>query len=351
MNDPWWSPASLAKRRGNLALRGRAKSALSEWFQSAGFIEVETPALQISPGLEPHLAAFETRLVPAGHYGHAEAGQPYYLHTSPEFAMKKLLAGGMEKIWQLCPVYRNAEGSPTHSPEFKMLEWYRAQAGYEELMSDAQTLIRALATACQVSSLRRGDRHSDPMGPFLRLTVAEAFAEYCGHDLTATISENPQSPPVAPLIETANRLGIRVAGGDSFDDVFFRLMDARIEPHLGDGVPCFLIDYPISMAALARPKPDNPIWAERVELYACGVELANGFGELTDADEQRRRFQADMDLKQQLYGHRYPIDEDFLAAVAAMPPAAGMALGFDRLVMLLAGADRLDDVLWARVSS
>ncbi|MAX48623.1 MAG: EF-P lysine aminoacylase GenX, partial [Rhodospirillaceae bacterium] len=124
MTDPWWASASLAKRRDNLALRGRAKSALADWFQSAGFVEVETPALQISPGLEPHLAAFETRLLAAGHYGSDDPGQPYYLHTSPEFAMKKLLAGGMEKIWQLCPVYRNAEGSPTHSPEFKMLEWY-----------------------------------------------------------------------------------------------------------------------------------------------------------------------------------------------------------------------------------
>ena len=126
-------------------------------------------------------------------------------------------------------------------------------------------------------------------------------------------------------------------------------MDDRIEPNLGDGAPCLLHDYPVSMAALSRPKPDDPNWAERVELYICGVELANGFGELTDAAEQRRRFEADMVAKERLYGHRYPIDEDFIAAVAAMPPAAGMALGFDRLVMLLTGAARIEDVLWAPV--
>ncbi len=332
-----------------MLLRSRAKTALAKWFEVQEFEEVETPALQISPGLEPHLAAFETRMLPAGHYGHESAGKPYYLHTSPEFSMKKLLAGGMERIWQLCPVYRNAEGSPTHSPEFKMLEWYRARAGYGDLMADCEAFIPRLAEACGATVLRRGDRTADPFARFQRLSVAEAFSEYCGHDLAGTLNFDPLAPPVAPLVETARRLGIRTAEDDSFEDVFFRLMEARIEPHLGDGIPCFLHDYPVSMAALARPRPDNPIWAERVELYACGVELANGFGELTDAAEQYRRFEADMALKEQLYGHRYPIDMDFLAAVAVMPPAAGMALGFDRLVMLLAGAGRIEDVLWAPV--
>lgn len=349
MTGRWWHPEALKARRSNLRTRTIARRAMADWFDAQGFEEVETPALQTSPGLEPHLAAFETRLLPAGHYGAETPGRPMFLHTSPEFAMKKLLAAGMERIWQVCPVYRNAEGSSTHSPEFRMLEWYRVRAGYADLMDDCEAMIAAVARACGRETLRRGDRVASAVAPFRRLRVADAFQEYCGHDLAATIAENPAAPPVGPLRECARRLGIRTASDDGFDDVFFRLMDDRIEPQLGDGAPCLLYDYPVSMAALSRPKPDDPHWAERVELYVCGVELANGFGELTDAVEQRRRFEADMVTKERLYGHRYPIDEDFIAAVAAMPPAAGMALGFDRLVMLLTGAARIEDVLWAPV--
>jgi lysyl-tRNA synthetase class 2 len=353
MTARWWDRRALADRLPALRLRNRARSALRDWFDARDFDEVETPALQVSPGMEPHLAAFETRLLPpggyGGGYGGGDAGRRLFLHTSPEFAMKKLLAGGMERIWQLCPVYRNAEGSALHSPEFAMLEWYRVGEDYTALMDDCASMIGHIAEARGVETFRRGDRRSDPTAPFARMSVAEAFDTYCGHDLAATVRECPSDPPAAPLIETARRMGIHVAEDDRFDDVFFRLMDARIEPHLGDGAPCLLYDYPISMAALARPKVGDPLWAERVELYVCGVELANGFSELTDGAEQRRRFEADMDLKESLYGMRYPIDEDFLAAVDAMPEAAGMALGFDRLVMLLAGAPSIGSVSWASV--
>ena len=351
MAESWWREDRLSARLDNLALRGKAKRAMAAWFDGDGFVEVETPALQVSPGMEPHLAGFATELLHAGHYGSAEAGERLFLHTSPEFAMKKLLAGGMEKIWQLCAVYRNAEGSPTHSPEFRMLEWYRAGAGYGALMDDCEAMIAHIAAACGVDRLRRGDRSADPAAPFRRLTVAEAFDVYCGHDLTEAVAANPMAPPVGPLRDCAEGLGIRCDAADTFDDIFFRLMDDRIEPQLGDGAPCLLYDYPISMAALARPKRDDGpvLWAERVELYVCGVELANGFGELTDGAEQRRRFEADMDAKERLYGHRYPIDLDFIDAVSAMPDAAGMALGFDRLVMLLTGAVDIEDVLWAPV--
>lgn len=350
MTGSIWRTDRLAARQPALKLRATAKRSMADWFTAEGFTEVETPILQVSPGLEPHLAAFETQLLPPGHYGiPGVETQTRYLHTSPEFAMKKLLAGGMEKIWQLCPVFRNAEGSPTHTPEFRMLEWYRTHSGYEQLMADCEAMIARIARDCAVDQLRRGTRHSDPAARFRRISVAEAFGEYCDHDLTATIAENPAAPPVEPLREAANRLGIRTDPGDGFEDIFFRLMDARVEPKLGDGAPCLLYDYPISMAALSRPKPGSALWAERVELYICGVELANGFGELTDADEQRRRFEADMALKQSLYGHQYPIDEDFLAAVGQMPPAAGIALGFDRLVMLLCGAESLQDVTWLSV--
>lgn len=340
----------LSDRLPALRARETAKRAMEAWFDAHGFTAVETPALQLSPGIEPHLAAFETRLLGAGQYGSGDPGQAIYLHTSPEFAMKKLLAGGMERIWQLCPVYRNAEGSAHHVPEFRMLEWYRAYAGYESLMSDCEEMIRAIAQAVGVDCLRSGGRSANPFHPFRRLSVAEAFDLYCGHDLTATVAQNPSDPPTGLLRDAAMRLGIRCAEGDRFDDIFFRMMADRIEPKLGDDVPCLLYDYPISMAALSRPKRGSDLWAERVELYVCGVELANGFGELTDAVEQRRRFEQDIALKQSLYAKSYPIDEDFLDAVAAMPPSSGMALGFDRLVMLLTAARRIEDVLWLPVA-
>jgi lysyl-tRNA synthetase class 2 len=348
MQGRWWHEDHLTLRLPNLKVRGKAKRALSAWFDDQGFIEVETPALQILPGMEAHLAAFRTHLVPAGHYGIAKAQTtPLYLHTSPEVTMKKLLAGGMQKIWQLCPVYRNAEGSSLHSPEFQMLEWYRTYSGYQQLIFDSHSMFQTIAEACEVDILKNGERSCSIETPFTILTVEQAFEAFCRHNLTATLSENPLDPPAAPLREAASRLGIYTAQDDRFDDIFFRLMETCIEPRLGENAVCALVDYPISMAALARPKPDDPLWAERVELYACGIELANGFGELTDPIEQRRRFKTEMDLKQSLYAESYPVDEDFIEAVGKMPPASGMALGFDRLVMLLTGAERIEDVLWA----
>lgn len=350
MSEDWWKPERLGRRRGNLAVRSTARNALRAWFESEGFIEVETPALQRSPGMEPHLAAFATRMLPPGGFGATgETGTPRYLHTSPEFAMKKLLAGGMERIWQLCPVFRNAEGSSLHSPEFAMLEWYRTGCDYTVLMEDCAKLLSSMAAAASVDELIRGDARCDPKATPQRLSVADAFGQYCDVDLAAIIAEDPEDPPTEALFDAASALGIRTDRRDLFEDVFFRIMDEKIEPHLGMDAPCLLYDYPISMAALARRKPESDLWAERVELYVCGTELANGFSELTDADEQRARFDWDMALKNKLYGVSYPVDEAFLQAVSEMPDAAGMALGFDRLVMLLTGAERIGDVLWAPV--
>jgi len=332
----WWRPDALARRRPYLETRGRILRAMRDVFTARGFTEVETPALQVSPGLEPHLKAFATRLERPG-----EESAPRFLHTSPEFAMKKLLVAGMPKIFQLAHCFRNAERGATHSPEFAMLEWYRAGASYLDLVADCEALLRASGARLMTWQ----GRICDPHAAWERLSVAEAFRRHCGIDILATVED------FDALAAAAQPLGIAPHRGDSWEDLFFRIFLAAIEPKLGIGAPTVLYDYPIAMAALARPKPGDPALCERFELYVCGLELANAFGELTDAAEQRRRFAADQAKKQALYGEVYPIDEDFLAALDhGLPESAGIALGFDRLVMLAAGASHIDDVLWAPVA-
>jgi lysyl-tRNA synthetase class 2 len=331
-----WRRADYERRRPNLLARNGIRGRLAAWFAGEGFIEVETPALQVSPGLEPNLTAFATDLLaPDG------AASRLYLHTSPEFAMKKLLAAGEARLFQFARVYRNAERSDTHHPEFTMLEWYRAGADYSALMDDAVAMLRVAASG---RPFRRGDLECDPALPAERLTVAAAFARHAGIDLAATGRDGQR------LAAEARRIGVRVGDGDTWDDLFFRIFLERIEPRFGQPAPTLIHDYPAHMAALARRKPGDPTVAERVELYVCGVELANGFSELTDPAEQRGRFLADKAEREARLGSSYPIDEDFLAALAEMQPAAGMALGFDRLVMLATGAARIDDVLWLPVA-
>jgi lysyl-tRNA synthetase class 2 len=333
----------LERRRDNLAARGRIIAAIRTFFAGRGFVEVETPALQVSPGMEPHLQAFATELRDPG-----EAARPLYLHTSPEFAMKKLLAGGMPKIFQLARVFRNEARSRTHHPEFTMLEWYRAESGYRDLMYDCEALLRACLAAAGAAAFRWQGKVCDPTRPFDRLSVAEAFRRYCDLDLLAT-APDPTAPDLTLLAEAAKPLGVAPHDGDEWEDLFFRLFLARVEPQLGIGVPTILYDYPISLAALARAKPDDPRLAERFELYVAGLELGNAFGELTDPVVQRARFVADQGKKLRRYGTTYPIDEDFITALGQMPDSAGIALGVDRLVMLATGASQIDDVLWAPV--
>jgi elongation factor P--(R)-beta-lysine ligase len=335
----WWHPEELARRRPFLDVRARVVAAVRAFFAARDFVEVETPALQVSPGLEPHLTAFSTELLEPG-----EGSRPRHLHTSPEFAMKKLLVGGVPRLFQLARVFRNGERGRTHHPEFTMLEWYRAGATYCDLMDDCETLLREAAPR-----YRWQGHEADPSASWLRLTVAEAFERWTGIDLLAT-APDPERPSLSRLADAARPLGIAPREGDTWDDLFFRIFLERIEPKLGVGAPAILYDYPISMAALARPKKEDPRLAERFELYVCGLELANAFGELTDAAEQRRRFARDRAAKEARYGFSYPVDEDFLAALElGMPESAGIALGIDRLVMLAAGADRIEDVLWAPV--
>lgn len=341
----WWHPEALAERLPRLRARMAILAAVRAFFAERGFDEVETPALQVSPGMEPHLQAFATTLDEP----FAEESRRLYLHTSPEFAMKKLLVAGVPRLFQIARVWRNGERSPTHHPEFTMLEWYQAGASYRDLMDDCEALLRASLAATGQAMFRRGGSVCDPFRPWRRVSVAEAFTEHAGIDLLAT-APDPLRPDRDCLATEARRIGLHVGASDSWDDVFFRVMFERIEPHLGHDVPAILYDYPVSMAALARPSPSDARLAERFELYVCGVELANAFGELTDPDEQRCRFEADMDLKRRLYGEAWPVDEDFLAALEfGMPDSAGIALGLDRLVMLATGAETLDEVLWAPV--
>jgi lysyl-tRNA synthetase class 2 len=332
-----WRPDRLNRRLPHLQARGALQAAIRQWFAAGEFVEVETPILQVSPGAEVHLAGFATEWQsPDG------TARRRWLHSSPEFAMKKLLAGGVPRLFQFARVFRNGEGSALHHPEFTLLEWYRANARYERIMADCAALLRLTG----VDELRWQGRSCDPNAEPERLSVAEAFRRHAGVDLPATVDAAGHGDAAA----LSRASGVAMHDGDSWDDMFFRIMFERIEPHLGIGRPTILCEYPIAMAALARAKPADPRVAERFELYCCGVELANAFGELTDPALQRARLEADMAQKERLYGVRWPIDEDFLAALEhGLPDCAGIALGFDRLVMLATGAERIEDVLWLPV--
>jgi elongation factor P--(R)-beta-lysine ligase len=340
---PWWHPDKHADRRPFLLARGRIKAALRGWFEDRGFVEVETSALQVSPGNEAHLHAFSTEW-------RSENGgvAPLYLHTSPEFACKKLLAAGERRLFTFAPAYRNRERGALHHPEFTMLEWYRANEPYDVLMRDCAEILALAAAAAGTDLLTWRDEPVDPAAVPERLTLAEAFSRHARIDLLATLGD--PEPDRAALADAALGIGVRVVPDDTWSDIFSRILVDCVEPRIGRGQATILMEYPTVEAALARPSPKDSRVAERFELYACGVELANGFGELTDPAEQRRRFEIEMAEKQRVYGERYPIDEDFLAALALMPPASGVALGFDRLVMLATGATSIEQVLWAPVA-
>jgi lysyl-tRNA synthetase class 2 len=343
--SPWWTPHVHADRRPRLMLRNAIAAGLRDWFAAHDFVEVETAALQVSPGNEAHLAAFVTEAV-----GPDGARSSLYLHTSPEFACKKLLAAGEVKIFSFGPVYRNRERGPLHHPEFTMLEWYRVGEAYESLMQDCAAFLTLAATRAGATRFSFRGRDCDPFAEPERLTVADAFTRHAGIDLLATVAADGTTDRDA-LHAALTRADLRTAPDDSWADLFSRVMVEKIEPFLGQRRATILCEYPVAEAALARPSPRDPRVAERFELYCCGVELANGFGELADAEEQRRRFIIEMDEKERIYGERYPLDEDFLAALAIMPPASGIALGFDRLVMLATGAQKIDDVIWTPVAA
>ena len=342
--DQWWRPEVHEGRRAGLLARNRIRQAIGGWLAARDFIEVDPAALQVSPGNEAHLHGFATTAI-----GNDGAGRGMYLHTSPEFAMKKLLAAGEQRIAAFTHVWRNRERGALHSPEFTRLEWYRVGEDYTVLMEDVAAFARLATGAAGGGVLRFRDRSCDPALPFERVSVAEAFADHAGIDLLATIRGDgtTDAPALRAAMEAA---GMKAAPDDTWSDMLSAVLVERVEPHLGRGRLTVLDRYPAAEAALARRCPDDPRVAERFEVYACGVELANGFGELTDPAEQRRRFDAEMDEKARVYGERYPLDEEFLAALALMPPASGIAMGFDRLVMLATGAPSIDHILWTPVA-
>jgi len=341
-SPPFWLPGVHAGRKPFLRARGAITAAVRAWFTANDFVEVETATLQVSPGNETHLHAFATELI-----GPGGERRPLYLRTSPEFACKKLLAAGETRIFDFARAFRNRERGALHHPEFTMLEWYRANEPYETLMDDCAELLAEAARAAGATQFTFRGKSVDPYAAPERVTVVEAFERHAGADLLATVVGGQGDR--TKLAAAAAKAGVATAADDTWGDIFSRILAERVEPHLGLGRATLLYEYPLPLAALARPKPDSDKVAERFELYACGVELANAFGELTDVAEQRRRFEAAMAEKQRIYGERYPVDEDFLTALAAMPQASGIALGFDRLVMLATGAQRIEQVIWTPV--
>ena len=341
--SPLWAPDVHAGRRPLLLARARITSALRAWFAGQNFVEVETGILQASPGNETHLHAFSTILsAPDG------APSARYLRTSPEFACKKLLAASERRVVEFAKVFRNRERGALHHPEFTLVEWYRAGEPYTHLMSDCAALLTVAAKAAGATELTFRGRAADPFVEPERISVAEAFARFAGIDLLATLQ--PGGHDRSALAEAARASGIRIGADDSWGDIFSRVLVERIESRLGIGRATILDQYPAAHAALSQTSAADPRVAERFELYVCGVEIANGFGELNDATEQRRRLEWEMAEKQRIYGERYPLDEDFLAALSTMPQACGIALGLDRLVMLATGAARIEQVLWNPIS-
>ncbi len=333
----WWTPDNFSKKRVFLEKRTQVIKALRHFFDTRDFTEVHTPALQVCPVMDAYIHAFKTTRYGVGRIG----VQEMYLHTSPEFDMKKLLAAGMERIYQMCPVYRNAEGSARHLPEFMILEWYRAHADYHAIMNDCESMLGEIAKALEITHYRYKSNICDPFQPAQRLSIAEAFDKYAHLDISAFLND------LDGFAKAAESIGVRVIDSDKWDDIFHAVMADKIEPYLGQGRATILYDYPASMAALSRKKPDNEEFAERFELYVCGIELANAFSELTDANEQRERFRSEMALKKELYGEEYPADEEFFKAVGNMPDSAGIALGVERLIMLATNAPDITDVIWA----
>ena len=323
----------------------RARSALARRLRDAlearGYLEVETPIAVPFAGQEPHLRPFETTFTPDPPVPAegVQGARRLHLHTSPEYAMKRLLArGGFSRCYQLARVFRDGEISPAHNPEFTLLEFYAAPGSAGTIMADLEQIVFACASEAPARKGHgRGSGAISLRPPFERLTCRDAFVRYAGFD--------PLPLDAQALAQAARAGGLRPAEGASWDDLFTQVLLERVEPALGIERPTFLTEYPASQAALAKLKPSDPRVAERFELYAGGLELANGFSELCDGAEQRRRLEEEQELRRRLGREVFPLDERFLAALDHISEAGGVAVGFDRLLMLLTGAPTIADVL------
>lgn len=322
----WWHPDRFAQKIPYLKERARVLAGIRDFLNGRGYLEVETPALQASPCMEPHIQAFRVG--------------DMYLHTSPEFAMKELLVAGLPKIYQLAKVFRDEEPSRLHSPEFTLLEWYQTGLDYKGMMRETTDLIRSVAKGKINFKGRECDLHQ----PWEIITVVDALKKYAGVDISAHLGD------LAHIKAAADKIGVYISPRDDWENALLKIMMEKVEPHLGSPVPTIICDYPVSMAALSRPKPEDPRFAERFEVYICSIELANAFGELTDAKVQHERFLHDIALRRKIYGDDYPVDEEFIRAIKfGLKPCSGNALGIDRLVMLVTGAEHIDFVQAAPV--
>jgi len=343
MEPTWLRLRSAPERQRAYLLRSRVIKAIRSYFDAQAFEEVETPLLVAAPGMEPYLDVFETRLTTArGHTARA------FLTTSPEYAMKKLLVAGLPRIYQVCKSFRNGEEvSSGHNPEFTILEWYRAHADYWAIMTDCEQLLVAIWRALHPDA----DPRTEPVltvrddrialvPPWERLSVRNAFARHARLDLDNLLD-------TGSMRDVLRTRGYDVSDETTWEQGYHQIFLNEIEPHLGRTTPTILYDYPASLAALARRKADDPRYAERFECYIAGIELGNAFSELTDADEQLARLEAERAERAALGKTMYDIDADFIRALrVGMPPSAGIAVGVDRLVMLFAGVETIQATLW-----
>ena len=336
----WWEKERFKDNKPFLVVRNKAKTAIRIWFEGHNFTEVETSQLQKSPGNETHLLGLKT-------IWNSPNGQSHdlYFATSPEFSCKKLIAAGETKIFEFARVFRDRDIGPLHSPEFTMLEWYHAGADWHKIIDDTLEVckIAALSNNCKNYNWKN---LSIPIGILpIKMKVTEAFEKFADIDLLKTLDENGvgKRDEFAAL---ATEAGINIDNSDDWSDIFTKVLVAKIEPNLGIDAPTIIYEYPYPEAALARRCNHDRRFVERFELYICGIEIANGFGELNDAKEQKARFEEAMTKQMQIYGRAFPIDEELLDALGQMPQTSGVALGFERLIMLISGARKIEDVLW-----
>jgi lysyl-tRNA synthetase class 2 len=313
---------------------------IREFFWSLGFVETDTPIAIKNPGQEPYLNP-----VPVVFSDPVGREYNFYLHTSPELAMKKLLAAGYEKIFQIVKCFRNNESfGGNHNTEFAMVEWYRSPGNYQEIMDDTENLFKFVGKKLNKETVKYNNKEINIFGKWERQSMKEIWEKFVNVNLDDYLE-------LKSLKKLAENKGYAVDENDAYEDVFFKIFLNEIEPHLGKETPIFVYDYPAQMTSLSRLCENDPRYAERFELYIGGLELANAFGELTDANEQKKRLENDKELRSKLGKATWPVDADFIAALqSGISPAGGIALGVDRMVLLFTGARDLNEVIFGSIN-